>query len=88
VRSFGRSDYGAAVRGSPWWSTAPPGRRLAFALVLLAGEALLFVQALAEGLHGFVSWAWLVTTPLLVPFFAYQAWRALRDLRGPGPPSA
>jgi hypothetical protein len=67
-----------------WWTAAPARRRLAFALLLLAGEALLVVRAALDPgsfFSGWTAWAWLVTTPFLVPFFALQAWRAWRDLR-------
>jgi hypothetical protein len=65
-----------------WWETAERKKRLRFAILMLAVEATLFAWAISNP-HNFFSsvtgWTWAITAPVLIPFFAMQAWRARRE---------
>ena len=70
-----------------WWAKASPGKRMAFALVMLP-VAMWLLYSLVTDPHGSLHSGFAIgvvahlASPLLLAFLLYQIRRAWRDLRG------
>jgi hypothetical protein len=79
-------DFGKPSESGWWWAHASPGKRLAFAIVMLPIAAWLLYTLVTDphralAVDASALKAAYVASPLLVGFFAYQAVRAAREIR-------